>query len=229
MNIALLSESPVDEAALRVLVAGVLGQGFNQVAPTLRARGWPSVELVLPAILRHLHFNTRADGLVVVVDSDDTPIHTAEHEAPGYYHPHCRLCRLRAVFRRTIKNLPPAQGRDRVLRAVGLCVPALEAWIDQAATGPDRFIILGDWNRRLGLAGDAVWTEIDDGEPANADLRLADEGISPKCDPRYDSFIDHIVLDKRAAADMLAFAETLYAPGEKHYSDHCPVMVTLGR
>ena len=70
---------------------------------------------------------------------------------------------------------------------------------------------------------------IDDGEPQNADLRLADAGISPKCDPRYDSFIDHVVLDKRAGADMLAFAETLYAPGEKHYSDHCPVMVTLAR
>ena len=108
-------------------------------------------------------------------------------------------------------------------------IPALEAWVDQAATGPDRFIVLGDWNRRLGLAGDAVWTEIDDGEPQNADLRLADAGISPKCDPRYDSFIDHVVLDKRASADMLAFAETLYAPGEKHYSDHCPVMVTLAR
>ena len=61
------------------------------------------------------------------------------------------------------------------------------------------------------------------------DLRLADAGISPKCDPRYDSFIDHVVLDKRAGADMLAFAETLYALGEKHYSDHCPVMVTLAR
>ncbi|KQZ61627.1 endonuclease [Sphingopyxis sp. Root1497] len=108
-------------------------------------------------------------------------------------------------------------------------IPALEAWIDQAATGPDRFIVLGDWNRRLGLAGDAVWTEIDDGEPQNADLRLADEGISPKCDRRYDSFIDHVVLDKRAGGDMLAFTETLYAPGEKHYSDHCPVMVTLRR
>lgn len=129
MNIALLSESPVDEAALRVLVQYILGQGFNQVSPTLRARGWPSVELVLPAILRHLHFNTRADGLVVVVDSDDTVVHTAEHEAPGYHHAFCRICRLRAVFRRTIKNLPPAQGRDRVLRAVGLCVPALEAWL----------------------------------------------------------------------------------------------------
>lgn len=129
MNIALLSESPADEAALRVLVGYILGGRFNRVAPTLRARGWPSVELVLPAILRHLHFNTNADGLVVVVDSDDSPVHTIEHEAPGYHHPYCRLCRLRAVFRRVTKNLPPAQGRDRVLRAVGLCVPALEAWL----------------------------------------------------------------------------------------------------
>ncbi|MBL9218073.1 MAG: hypothetical protein JNG82_06265 [Opitutaceae bacterium] len=129
MNIALLSESPVDEAALRVLVGYVLGHGFNQISPSLRARGWPSVELVLPAIIRHLHFNTRADGLVVVVDSDDTPVHTAEHEAPGYHHPQCRICRLRAVFRRAMKNLPPAHGRERVLRAVGLCVPALEAWL----------------------------------------------------------------------------------------------------
>ncbi len=129
MNIALLSESPADEAALRVLVEFVLGGRFNRVAPTLRVRGWPSVELVLPAILRHLHFNTNADGLVVVVDSDDSPVHTTEHEAPGYHHPYCRMCRLRAVFRRVTKNLPPAQGRDRVLRAVGLCVPALEAWL----------------------------------------------------------------------------------------------------
>lgn len=106
-------------------------------------------------------------------------------------------------------------------------IPALEAWVDEAARGPDRFAVLGDWNRRLGLAGDAVWTEVDDGDPANADLRLADDGIAPKCDRRYDSFIDHIVLDKRAGADMIAFAETLYSPGEKHYSDHCPVAVTL--
>lgn len=106
-------------------------------------------------------------------------------------------------------------------------VPALEAWIDAAAAGPDRFIVLGDWNRRLGLAGDEVWTEIDDGEPANADLRLADEGISPKCDPRYNSFIDHIVFDKRAGADMLKFSETLYTPGEKHYSDHCLITVIV--
>lgn len=108
-------------------------------------------------------------------------------------------------------------------------IPALEAWIDSAAAGPDRFAVLGDWNRRLALPGDPVWAEIDDAVPANADLRLADDGVPPGCDPRYDSFIDHIVLDKRAGADMTGFAETRYAPGEKHYSDHCPVAVTIAR
>jgi hypothetical protein len=128
MKLAILSESPADEAALRVLVEYVLGEPFTPVQSSLRARGWPSVEQVLPSIVRHLHFNTDAAGLVVVVDSDDSVVHTAEHEAPGYYHPFCRICRLRAVFRRTLKNLPPAHGRDRVLRAVGLAVPAIEAW-----------------------------------------------------------------------------------------------------
>jgi hypothetical protein len=132
MKLAILSESPADEAALRVLVGDVLRQPFSLVPPSLRARGWPSVEQVLPSILRHLHFHTDADGLVVVVDSDDSVVHTAEHDAPGYHHPLCRLCRLRAVFRRVIRNLPPVHVREsgspRVLRAVGLAVPAIEAW-----------------------------------------------------------------------------------------------------
>lgn len=106
-------------------------------------------------------------------------------------------------------------------------IPALETWIDAAANGAVRFAVLGDWNRRLALPGDTVWREIDDGDPANADLRLADEGTPPGCDPRYDSFIDHIALDKRAGEDMLAFAEIGYAPSETHYSDHCPIAVTI--
>jgi hypothetical protein len=119
MKLAFLSESPADEAALRVLVEYVLGGPFATVEASLQ---------VLPAILRHLHFNTNVDGLVVVVDSDDSVVHTDEHEAPGYHHAGCRICRLRAVFRRVLKNLPPAHGRTRVLRAVGLAVPAMEAW-----------------------------------------------------------------------------------------------------
>jgi hypothetical protein len=128
MKLALLSESPADEAAIAVLVEAVLGRPFTRVQPSLRARGWPSVAQVLPSIVRHLHFNTDADGLIVVVDSDDSVVHTAAHDAPQYYHPLCRMCQLRAIFRQSTKKLPPAHGRERVLRGIGVAVPAVEAW-----------------------------------------------------------------------------------------------------
>jgi len=128
MKLAILSESPADEAALCLLIEAVLGSPFVRVQANLRARGWPSVAQVLPAVIRHLHFNTDAQGLVVVVDSDDSVVHTELHERPDYFHPLCRMCRLRAVFRQTNKNLPPARGRTRVLRGVGVAVPAIEGW-----------------------------------------------------------------------------------------------------
>ena len=128
MKVALLSESPADEAALRVLVGAVLKQTPRFVGPGFRARGWPNVAQLLPAVIRHLHFNTDTDALVVVVDSDDSVVHTIDHDAPGYFHPNCRMCQLRAVYRQTTKRLPPAHGRARVLRAVGIAVPAIEAW-----------------------------------------------------------------------------------------------------
>ena len=128
MKVALLSESLVDETALRVLVGAVLDQPPQFVSPGFRARGWPHVAQLMPAVLRHLHFNTDADALVVVVDADDSVIHQAGHDAPGYFHPQCRMCQLRAVHRQTVKNLPPAHGRTRVVRAIGVAVPAIEAW-----------------------------------------------------------------------------------------------------
>jgi hypothetical protein len=129
MKVALFSESPADEAALRVLVEVVLGAPPKFVSPGFRARGWPNVAQLLPAVIRHLHFQTDTETLVVNVDSDDSVVHTAAHDRPNYFHPQCRMCELRAVFRRTTKKLPPAHGRDRMLRVVGVAVPALEAWL----------------------------------------------------------------------------------------------------
>ncbi len=128
MKIGILSESPADEMIMRVLVEAVLGHEVELVQPSLRARGWPSVAQVLPAVIRHLHFNTDAVGLAVVVDADDSVVHTPDHDREGYYHPRCRMCQLRAIFRQTTKKLPPARGRQRVLRCVGVAVPAVEGW-----------------------------------------------------------------------------------------------------
>jgi hypothetical protein len=62
------------------------------------------------------------------VDSDDSVVHTLNHDQPGYFHPHCRMCQLRAVYRQTVKKFPAAHGRARLIRTIGVAVPAIEAW-----------------------------------------------------------------------------------------------------
>jgi len=110
-------------------------------------------------------------------------------------------------------------------------IPVLEAWIDEQAAGDVPFAILGDFNRRLNTPGDEVWAQWDDGEPADADLMKVTEGRTSSCENgRYPDFIDHIVLDRRAAAWLLphSFQQTLYAEGETaRLSDHCPISVRL--
>jgi hypothetical protein len=128
MQVAFLSESPADEAAIKLLVEGVLRRTVKPVQPSLRARGWPNVLQVLPAVARHLHFSTDAELLVVVADADDSVVHAPPHEEEGYFHPRCRVCQLRAAFRKAVRNLPPARGRRRLLRGIGVAVPAVEAW-----------------------------------------------------------------------------------------------------
>jgi hypothetical protein len=128
LKLAVLSESPADEFALQIVIPGIVRQPVLFEPLVLRARGWPSVLQVLPAVARHLHFSTEVDALVVGVDSDDSPVHDETHERKDYFHPQCRLCQLRAAFRQATKRLPPARGRERLLRCIGVAVPAIEAW-----------------------------------------------------------------------------------------------------
>ena len=128
MKVGLLSESPADEAAVRILVEALLGERVEVLQPPLRARGWPNVMQVLPAVMRHLQFQTDACGLVVVVDSDDTPLHDADHADPNRFHPLCRLCLLEMTIRRARKGWRIPEGRTPLQTAAGLAVPAVEGW-----------------------------------------------------------------------------------------------------
>lgn len=105
--------------------------------------------------------------------------------------------------------------------------PVLERWIDARAVEDARFAVLGDFNRRLAQGGDAVWADLDDGQPAFADLTLAAGSQGPRCDPRFKDFIDHIVLDRRAAGDLAGFEELTYDDGGERPSDHCPIAARL--
>jgi len=131
MRVAVLSESPADEAAIRILIESVLGRPTQSVEPPpqrLRTRGWPSVLLIIPKVLQHLHYHTDAEACAIVVDTDASPVHQATHEQPGGAVSTCRLCQLRQVVTQTQTQLRSIPGRPPLQAAVGVAVPAIEAW-----------------------------------------------------------------------------------------------------
>jgi hypothetical protein len=127
MRVAVLGESAADERALRIIAAGVVGTEVEIIeGPRLRSRGWPSVRTSLPGVINHIHYRTDAIGLVVVVDSDGPTVQTPNSTPPC--HPGCRTCSLRAVAVTALLKLAPVAQRPRLRVAIGLAVPAIEAW-----------------------------------------------------------------------------------------------------
>jgi len=129
MKVAIFSESSTDEAGIRVLVDAILGQPTEPVAVAgIRSRGWDSVRANLSMVYKQLYFNFEADGLVVVADSDDSPVHQQAHESPGMMLNDCRLCTLLSIIEQERNRCPKAPNRAQFRTAVGVAVPAIEAW-----------------------------------------------------------------------------------------------------
>ncbi len=129
MKAAILSESPADEAGIRILVEGILASPIERV-PTqpLRTRGWPSVLRVLPAVILRLHYHTDAEALAVVVDSNRTALHRGQADQECEGDDKCRLCLMRNAADKVLNDLSPVHGRKPIKVAVGLAIPAVEAW-----------------------------------------------------------------------------------------------------
>jgi hypothetical protein len=60
-------------------------------------------------------------------------------------------------------------------------VPVREDRIDAAAQRPTPFIVLGDFDRRFTQPPDQVWGDLNEGEPAHADLSTVTQEISIGC------------------------------------------------
>jgi hypothetical protein len=102
----------------------------------------------------------------------------------------------------------------------------LERWIDSAARGPTRFILAGGWNRRIAAPSDRVWSALDDAEHLNADLTIAN--VTPQCGSGMESSTDHIVMDRRAAADRRTAAEQPMGL-RSGSARHCPIIIEIVR
>jgi endonuclease/exonuclease/phosphatase family metal-dependent hydrolase len=112
-------------------------------------------------------------------------------------------------------------------------LPVLERWIDARAAANEPFVVLGDFNRRM-RSGEAFYSELDDGDPPNADLTLVTDGRTSHCwGGRYAQLIDHIVVSRNAAPWLVqnTFAQQDYDVADAAYkaslSDHCPLSVML--
>lgn len=166
MKIAVLSESPADEAAISILADAIVGMTTTLILLegniSLR-RSWPGVRSDLPAVLRYLHYRTDADFLVMVVDSNGSPAHQSQHPPTQKQRRcKCRLCELDGISSATLSTLKPVPNRSKFRVAIGLAVPAIEAWLlcgqkggfsetmlKKAPAGGRRRLDMNSWKKKL--------------------------------------------------------------------------------
>lgn len=129
MKLGIISESDADEAALGILIPVIVGVPV-EIIPRVwpPPGGWSSALAALSTAMNHLYYRTDADALVVVIDSDDTPIHTTEHEPPNQASQKCRACQFLENIDRLKSNLARRPVEKPFVVAVGLAVPAIESW-----------------------------------------------------------------------------------------------------
>lgn len=126
MRVVVLSESEADEAALRPVIAALIATPATFCEPVVAVRGYTGLQR--RGIIKGLYYNHGADGIVVVGDADTTELHSDAHDAPGAEPTNCRLCELRTTLAQVRAELRPVAGRRPLRTAVGVAVPAIEAW-----------------------------------------------------------------------------------------------------
>jgi hypothetical protein len=128
MRIGYFCESPADRAAMAVFTEGILGLAPKPISVSLDTFSLPAFFSALDGTLRNVYYNSDAEALVIVVDCDDTPLHDHAHELGAGGNPRCRFCQLRNIVAQTKAQLKPRHGGQELKVAIGLTVPAIEAW-----------------------------------------------------------------------------------------------------
>jgi hypothetical protein len=128
MNVAVFSESPIDEAVLRIFIDGTLGiQTSSAELFKLRARGWPTILKNIGPVLRHLHYRSLAELLVIVADSNNHELHSAAHHPTP--HQNCRHCLLESAAAKASQSLQSIQPWHPIKFAIAVPCPSIEAWL----------------------------------------------------------------------------------------------------
>jgi hypothetical protein len=79
-------------------------------------------------VLRHLHFRTDAEALVVVLDSDRSQVHEVKECESATSRRKCRLCQMAEIVADVQNTLRPREVYGPLRTGLGLAVPQIEAW-----------------------------------------------------------------------------------------------------
>jgi hypothetical protein len=128
MKIGYYCESPADQTAMAVFVEGILGEPPEPISMDLEAHSVPAFFSALGGVYRGVHYNSDAEGLIVVVDCDNTDPHHLSHDPSAAGGERCRFCQAHKIITQARKQVKARQGRPALKFAIGLPVPAIEAW-----------------------------------------------------------------------------------------------------
>src|SRR6185295_2405466 len=151
--------------------------------------------------------------------------------------------RLLAVHLKSSCNRDPLTSERFECRLLQRQVPVLEDWIDGRAKAGSAFGVVGDFNRRFDREGKvardangaivAMWPEIDDGEPAGADLvnpglEHGTVGCANGIGKRMP--IDYLILGERLAERLVPGSFRVWDyPAGGRWPDHCVISIALER
>ncbi|HBB89115.1 MAG TPA: hypothetical protein DC047_16030 [Blastocatellia bacterium] len=198
MKIAVVSESPADEAAINILIDAIIGTDSDLYPVRTRPHGWTRVFELLPNIVNALHYGTDVEALVVVVDSDESPVHQDFHDALQVENTKCRLCRLRTTVDRALSRVRAVPNRASLKTGLGLAVQAIEAWY---RCGLDPHVNEATWVRRLG------------GERTTYDKRSLKADVYGSYQPSLLVETEAAVLAATRLADNIELLEQLFPIG----------------
>ena len=129
MKVAIVSESVADETALATLVAPLISGPLSLVSYRVRKHGgWTTLMQALPNIVCSVYYATDAEGIIFVLDSDDAPIHNDQHNSSDPQNAECRICQVEQTVAMALRRLHNRPVGAALQIAVGLAIPAIEAW-----------------------------------------------------------------------------------------------------
>jgi len=129
IRLAVLAESEADAKAVHILTRGILGAETERTAGDWELPlGWPHIKDVARKAIRVCHERNLADGLVLVADSDDDPIHAADGGHLGGKADECRFCQLQNIARKAVESLRLTGGHRPPQVAIAIATPTIEAW-----------------------------------------------------------------------------------------------------